>query len=61
LQRVLLASLLDRFFHVSRHPVETIRRCSSAYALMGSLVIVIVNPVVQPLTRIRKGCKLRFF
>jgi hypothetical protein len=47
-QRVVLASLPHGFFHVARDPVEPIRRARSVQALMRALVVVIVNPVIQP-------------
>ena len=47
-QRVVLATLLHRFFHVVGDSVEPIRRTSSVQPLVRTLVVVIVNPVLQP-------------
>ena len=47
-QRVVLATLLHRFFHVVGDPVEPIRRTRTVQSLVRALVVVIVNPVLQP-------------
>jgi hypothetical protein len=47
-QRVVLATLLHRFFHIVGDPVEPIRRTGAVEPLVRALVIEIVNPVIQP-------------
>lgn len=49
LQGVLPASLPERFLHVIGHPIEAISRTKPVYALMGTLVVVIPDPVIEPL------------
>jgi len=47
-QRVVLATLLHRFFHVVGDAVEPIRGTGPVEPLVRTLVVVIVNPVLQP-------------
>ncbi len=53
-QRVVLATLLHGFFHVVGDPVEPIRRTGPVDPLMRTLVVVIVNPVLQPTAGVRE-------
>jgi hypothetical protein len=50
-------TLLDCFVHIPRHTVEPVRRTGPVNALMGPLMIIVRNPVIEPLTRIGKGGK----
>ena len=45
-QRVVLATLLDGFFHIVGDPVEPIRRTGPVQPLVRTLVVVIVDPVI---------------
>jgi hypothetical protein len=49
LQGVLLASLLERFLHVVGHAIEAVGGTKPLYALVGTLVVVIADPVIEPL------------
>jgi hypothetical protein len=49
LKGVVLASLLERFLHVIGHPIEAVRRTKPVYALVGTLVVVIADPVIESL------------
>lgn len=53
-QRVVLATLLHGFFHVVGDPVEPIRRTRTIQPLVRTLVVVIVNPVIQATAGIRE-------
>jgi hypothetical protein len=46
------ASLLKGFLHVSRHAVEPVRRALAVDPLVGPLVVVVPDPVIQPLPRV---------
>jgi hypothetical protein len=59
-QCVLFASLPGGFFDVLGQPVEPVRRTGARDALMRPLVVVIGNPVSQPLACVRKGGKKGF-
>jgi len=54
---ILRATLLDGFLNIPRHTVEPVRWTRSPNALMGPLMIIIGNPVIQPLRCIGKGGK----
>jgi hypothetical protein len=56
---VLLAALFERLLYVPGDPVEPIGRTGSGNALMRPLMIVIADPMGQPLTGIGKGGKQR--
>jgi hypothetical protein len=47
-ERVLLASLPHRLFDVLRNAVEPVGRACTVDPLMRSLVVVVVDPVLQP-------------
>jgi hypothetical protein len=49
LQGVFPASLPERFLHVIGHPIEAISRTKPLYTLVGTLVVVIPDPVIEPL------------
>ena len=51
-QGILLTSLPHRFLHVLGQAIETIRRACAIDPLMRPLVVVVVDPVIDPLTRI---------
>jgi hypothetical protein len=53
-QRVVLATLLHGFFHVLGDPVEPIRRTRPVDALVRTLVIEIVNPLLDTAACIRE-------
>jgi hypothetical protein len=59
-QCVLFASLPRGFLDVLGQPVEPVCRTGAPDALMRPLMVVIGNPVSQPLACIRKGSKKRF-
>jgi hypothetical protein len=59
LKRVLIAALLYCLVNIIGYPVKTVGRTGSAYALVGTLVIVIAYPVVQALAGVSKGSKDR--
>ena len=54
-QRILLAALPGGFFDIVGQAVEAIGWAPTSYALMRALVVVIGNPVSNPLTGVRKG------
>jgi hypothetical protein len=58
-QRVVLATLLHGFFHVVGDPVEPIRRTGPIQPLVWTLVVVIVNPVLQPTAGVRERGEYR--
>ena len=60
-QGVLLTALLERFLHVTGDSVEAIGGAGAFYPLVGTLVVVVGNPVVKAPAGIRKGNKHRFF
>ncbi len=49
LQGVFPASLLERFLHIVGHAIEAVRWTKPLYALVGTLVVVIADPVIEPL------------
>jgi hypothetical protein len=49
LKRIVPASLPEGFLHVIGHAIETVGRTEPFYALVGTLVVVISDPVIQPL------------
>ena len=53
-QGVLLAALLHRLFDVAGQTVESIGRAGALDALVGTLVVVMLHPVIQTLARIAK-------
>jgi hypothetical protein len=53
-QRVLFATLLERLLHILTHAIEPVRRARSVDPLVRTLVIVVVYPVLYPLTSIGK-------
>ena len=55
LKRVLIAALLYCLANIVGYPVKTVRGTCSAYALVGTLVIVIAYPVVQTLACVGEG------
>jgi hypothetical protein len=57
LKRVLIAALLYCLVNIIGYPVKTVGRTGSAYALVGTLVVVIAYPVVQALAGVSKGGK----
>jgi hypothetical protein len=61
LQGVFPASLPKRFLHVISHPIEPVGRTKSLYTLMGTLVVVIADPVIQPLGGVGKGGEVSLF
>jgi hypothetical protein len=54
-ERVLLTALFECLLHVSSDPVEPVCRTGPSNALVRPLVIVIGNPMGQPLAGIGKG------
>jgi hypothetical protein len=59
LKSVLRATLTDRFFHIACHSVKAIRRTRAVYALVRTLMIVITDPVIEPLAGVRKRSEHR--
>jgi len=59
LKGVLRTTLTNRFFHVTGHSVKSIRRTSAVYALVRTLMIVIADPVIEPLACVRKRSEHR--
>ena len=49
LQGVFPASLLERFLHIVGHAIEAVGRTKPVYALVGTLVVIIPDPVIEPL------------
>lgn len=49
LQGVLFASLPERFFHIVGHAVEAVGGTKPVYPLVGTLVVVVADPVIEPL------------
>ena len=59
-QRVVPATLPHGLFHVARDPVEPIRRTGAFDPLMRTLMVVVVDPVLQPTASVRERCEDRF-
>jgi hypothetical protein len=59
LKSVLRATLTNRFFYIITYSVKAIRRISSIYTLMRTLMIVIADPVIEPLAGVCKRGKQR--
>jgi hypothetical protein len=55
LEGVLIATLLYGLVHIVGYPVKTVSRTGSAYALVGTLVVVVACPVVKALACVGKG------
>lgn len=49
LKRILLTALSKRFVHVIGHSVKTVSRAGPVDPLVGALVVVVTDPVVEPL------------
>ena len=49
LKGVFPASLLERFLHIVGHSIEAVGGTKPLYALVGTLVVVIADPVIEPL------------
>jgi uncharacterized membrane protein YvlD (DUF360 family) len=49
---VVVTALADRLFYVIRYSIEAIRWARSSNALMNALVVVVRNPMVQPLSSV---------
>ena len=49
LQGVFPASLFEGLLHIVGHSIESVGRAKPLYALMGALVVVVPDPVIQPL------------
>jgi len=49
LQSVFPASLLERFLHIVGHAIEAVGWTKPLYALVGTLVVVVADPVIEPL------------
>lgn len=60
LKGILLAALFYGFFNVIGHTVKTVCRAEPVYPLVGPLVVVIADPVIEPLASIGKGGKSSF-
>jgi hypothetical protein len=58
-QGILPAPLPDRFVHVLGDAVEPVRGYCSVDSLVRTLVIVIVNPMLEALASVREGGKRR--
>ena len=56
-QCVVLTALLECFLYVSGNTVKSVRRTGTVYTLMGTLMIIVGNPVVESLAGIGKGGK----
>ncbi|MCK9502132.1 MAG: hypothetical protein M0Q52_09875 [Lascolabacillus sp.] len=54
-QRILPAALIDRFLNVAGQPVKPVGRTGSVDALVGTLMVIVGDPVTQALTGIGKG------
>jgi hypothetical protein len=52
LEGVGLTPLPEGFFHVPGHAVKPVRRTEAVDSLVGPLVIVIADPVIEPLARV---------
>jgi hypothetical protein len=59
-QRILIATLPQRFLHILGKTVEPVGRGRGIDPLMRTLMIIIVYPRIDSLTRIGKRCELRF-
>ena len=59
LQSVLPAPLLDRLLHVGNNPVKPIRRTGAVNALVRTLMVVVVDPVVETLAGVGKRSEHR--
>jgi hypothetical protein len=55
LEGVLIAAMFYCLVHIIGYTVKTVRWTGSAYALVGTLVIVIAYPVVKALACVGKG------
>ena len=53
-QRIVLATLPYGFVHVVGDPIEPIRRTGPVEPLVRTLVVVVVNPVLQPTAGVRE-------
>jgi hypothetical protein len=49
LESVLLTALPESFIHVIGHSVKTVRRAGPVYPLVRALVVVVTDPVIEPL------------
>jgi hypothetical protein len=49
LKRIVPASLPEGFLHVIGHAIESVSGTKPVYALVGTLVVVISDPVIEPL------------
>jgi hypothetical protein len=54
LKSVLRATLFDGFFYIVAYTVKAIRRTGPVYTLMRALMIVVADPVIEPLPGVRK-------
>jgi hypothetical protein len=59
LQGVFLAALTDSLFNVTGNAVKSVGREEPIYSLVRALVVVIADPVIEPLAGIGKGSKKR--
>ena len=59
LQSVLPAPLLDRLLHVGGNPVKTVRRTGAVNALVRTLMVVVIDPVVETLAGVGKRSEHR--
>ena len=58
-KRILLAALADRLLNVSGQSVKPVCRTGSVYALVGTLMVIIGDPMAKTLTGIGKGSEYR--
>jgi hypothetical protein len=58
LKGIVPASLPERFGHVVSYPIEAVRGTKTVYALVGALVVVIADPVIESLACVGKGGKV---
>jgi hypothetical protein len=61
LQGVFPASLLERFRHVVGDTIEAVGGAKTVYALVGTLMVVIADPVIEPLGGVGKGSEVSVF
>jgi hypothetical protein len=58
-KRILITALPDCLFHILGQAVEPIGRRRPVDPLMRALMIIIADPMIDPLTRVGKRCEVR--
>jgi hypothetical protein len=60
-QRILIATLTKRLFHILGQTVEPVGRSRPVNPLMRALMIIKVDPMIDPLTRVGERCEVCLF